>query len=229
MGKKIKSYLAFTSPLYRIAVYLLVPAGIVGIGLWAGGTFGEMGVMFATVLLPTAEILSDGWFLGGIQTKDAVKLDYLRTSGQGMKMLRSALIVDLIRKFFTALGAILVCYLILRAGREWDEIDIVFSRVRVGMIGMNAWEEGPILLYFVLISYLTSVLGTFLSRYSGTLWLSMIIGYGAMQFASLCILLLIFLNYIVVIDVFFCMISFGVSILAVRVAMKKVEGGSDDQ
>ncbi len=227
MGKKIKSYLAFTSPLYRIAVYLLVPAGMVGIGLWAGGTFGEMGVMFTAVLLPAAEILSDGWFLGGIQNKDAVKLNYLKTSGQGMKMLRTALIVDLIRKFFTALGTILVCYLFLRAGRAWDEIDISFSRV--GMIGTSAWEEGAVLLYFVLFSYLTSVLGTFFSRYSGTLWMSMVIGYGAMQFASLCMLLLIFLNYIVVIDVFFCMISLGVSVLAVRVAMKKAEGGSYDQ
>ena len=227
MGKKIKSYLAFTSPLYRIAVYLLVPAGAVGIGLWAGRAFGEMGVMFATVLLPTAEILSDGWFLGGIQTKDAVKLDYLRTSGQGMKILRSALAMDLVRKFLTALVTIPGCYLILRATEGYkDEIDIAFSRR--GISGTSGWEETGVLLYFILVSYLASVLGTFLSRYSGTIWMNMVIGYGAMHFASLCMFLLMFSNYMFFIDVFFCIIIFCVCVLAVRTAMRKVEGESYD-
>lgn len=228
MGKKVKSYLAFTSPLYRIAVYLLIPAGIVGIGLWAGRESEVVGVIFVAVLLPVAEVLSDSWLFGGIQAKDAVKLDYLKTSGQGMRILRSALILDLVRKFITALGTILICYLVLRAaGRYEDEIDIAFSRR--GMMGMSGWEEATLLLFFVLVSYLASVVGTFLSRYGGMIWLNLTIGYCAAVFAALCMFLLMFLNYMFILDVFFCVLILGVGILTVRTAMRKVEGGGYDQ
>ena len=84
-------------------------------------------------------------------------------------------------------------------------------------------------LYLVLLSYFVSVLGTFLSRYGSSVYINMMIGYGAM-------VLMIFGQFglglrgylwggILLLDALLAALGIGISIVAVKFAMKKVEGG----
>ena len=83
MGKRVRSYIAFTSISYRAAVWLVIPAGLTALGVWGGSRFGDIGLLFALILLEGAEVLSDSWLFGGIQAKDSEKIDYLKSSGRG--------------------------------------------------------------------------------------------------------------------------------------------------
>ena len=206
----LKSYLVFTSLFYRIAVFALMPLSLIGIGLWTGQSIGGAEMIVAAMLLPMAEILSDNWLFGGIQTKDPEKMDYLKTSGRGMGIIRRALAMDMVRRFCTALCTIGVCYLM-----PW----LVYGRK----------EDIGVALYFVLMPYFFSVLGTFLSRYGSLLWLNMTIGYGASFFVTAGLLLLGLSEYILLLDLVFGVLGISASIFAVRVAMKKVEGGYYDK
>ena len=113
MKHRIKSYLVFTSFIYRICMFLAVPVIVTGIALWSVGRFGNAAMIFAAVLLPMVEIISDTWLFGGIQTKDMDKLDYLKTSHRGMEILRNALSMDMARNLLTAIVVMAVCAVIV--------------------------------------------------------------------------------------------------------------------
>ena len=92
MGKKMKSYLVFTSPGYRIWTLLIFPV-LLFFSSWIASDWGMylMGSFFVFV-----EILSDYWIFGGICNR---QMEYLKTSFCGFSVLRDALAGDLIRKF----------------------------------------------------------------------------------------------------------------------------------
>lgn len=52
MTKKIKSYLVFTSFLYRLVMFLLIPVALTVIGL-------QFGIPMVAALIPLVEIVSD--------------------------------------------------------------------------------------------------------------------------------------------------------------------------
>ncbi len=125
MKRIIKSYLVFTSLIYRIVMFIVMPVVMIAVILWQGGVFGGVGSlnlyevpdvvvsMVVMLSLPMVEIVSDTWMFGGIQSKGADKLEYLKTSSIGMQVLRRALSIDLLRKFLSAVGIIGVSYGVL--------------------------------------------------------------------------------------------------------------------
>ncbi len=222
MRRGIKSYLVFTSVWYRLGVYLVMPVVLMGLSLWIEGCVqgdGGVSVVLGAVLLPMTEIISDNWLFGGIQTKDSIGLEYLKTSGQGLGILKSALWVDLGRKFLSALCMIALCRLggILVAGKA-----LSFGNF-CGSYG------GEALLYFVLLSYFVSVLGTFLSRFTDMLWINCLIGYGATGLTAFGMILLNLGRYLLIVDVLLGSLGILVSVLAVRIARKRVERSYYDQ
>ena len=66
MKKKIKSYLVFSSFSYKVCIFLLMPAVLVGIGIGIVSIFGELGLTATAMLLTMAEILSDHWLFSGL-------------------------------------------------------------------------------------------------------------------------------------------------------------------
>ena len=231
-----RSYLIFTSLPYRIMVYAALPAVLAALGFCVGmAGLGDAGVMLAAALLPSAEILSDYWFLGGIQTGDMEKLDYLKTSGQGRRVMQDALVFDLIRKLLTALGSLVLCVLALRLWKDWGQQGRwqemgtgvlghagIFDWDFAGSMGWFPWSG--MLLYLVLLSWFLSVLGTFLSRYSGLIWMNMTIGYGATALAAAAGLVGILLwRYSWGLAAMGGTGALPAGVLAVKAAMKKVE------
>lgn len=209
MKKIIKSYLVFTSFVYRIVVFLVVPVLSMCAGVYTVSRFGEMGefgVMPAAVLLAAAEIISDNWLFSGLQAKEAEKMDFLKTSGFGMEMMQNALILDLLRKFLTALVVITACYLLK------------------GMPG------NP--LRMVLISYDVTVLGTFICRYWGSMWINVCFGQAATVLIPVCLLCMSQPDSGEPghgLSLLFLILGILISVLAVTKAMRKVKGGYYDK
>lgn len=234
MKNRIKSYLVFTGLWYRIAVYLLAPLAMVGLGLWVEAMIGESGagMVIVTVLLPTVEIVSDNWLFGGIQAKDSMKLEFLKTSGRGMDVYKSALWMDLLRKFLSALGTVALWLLAagwLAGGSAAGTADGAGTLGKgVYSNAVNAYGMG-VLLYFVLLTYFASTLGTFLSRFGDMLWLNMLIGYGSFYLTALGLIMLNMADCIIVIDIICAILDVFISVLAVRTAMKRMEGSYYDK
>lgn len=202
---KIKRYLVFTSLAYRTAV-CAVTALLLAAGAYAGHMFREQGLFFTAGILSMAEIVSDYWLFSGIQAKESQKMDFLRTSGLGMGILRDALTMDLLRKFLTALGILAGAHLL------------------AGLPGG--------FLYMVLISYACSVLGTFFSRYGSMFLANACMGQltAAAVFGCLfCMSRMGALKYEFMISALFLALGTGASVLAVSEGMRKVEGGYEDE
>lgn len=228
MKRIFKSYLVFTSLIYRIVMFIIMPLVIIVTVLWSGGGFesadiltikSEPGIMVCVVVmlfLPMVEIISDNWMFGGIQSKNADKLDYLKTSSIGKQVLRRALLIDLLRKFLSALGIICVSY------------GILYWRLMPDLISVLIENDWKLLLYAVLVSYFFSVLGTVLARYGSMLWLNVMVAYLVEIIISVCVYSAL-MTQAVGYCVLYAILDVAVSILAVRIVMKKVEGSYYDK
>ena len=206
MKKKIKSYLVFSSFSYKVCVFLLMPAVLAGIGAGIGSFFGEIGVMASAMILTMAEIVSDHWLFSGLMAKESERMDVLRTSCMGMKIMKNALILDLLRKLLTAFGILAVCEMFTG---HWD-----------GLPPM------------VLVSYFFSVSGTFLARYGGGFAVNVCIGQIAAWLGSGCLLCVFrtgLWRFRIGIELLFLVLGMLASVLAVNKAMEKVKGGYYDQ
>lgn len=217
MINRLKSYLVFTSLIYRVLMYLVVPMVLVGVVFGAGG--GVSAAVLAAALLPMVETVSDNWLFGGIQTKDSAKMDFLKTSGRGMSIMRNALCMDLFRKFLTAVIVLGICYLLFlwTGGYEMvqniQEVDVVLRMV----------------IYGVSVSWFFSVLGTFFTRYGSLLWFNVMVGYIMTLLEAACWYLPGWREHFVIYSFLYLVLGIVISMLAVKVAMKKVEGGYYDK
>lgn len=197
--------MVFTSFSYRIAIFILMPVILVGIGVYTGRRWGELGMIASAMLLTMTEVISDHWLFSGLQAKEAEKMDFLKTSGWGMEILRDALILDLLRKFLMDLVVLMLCSLI------------------VGLLESIS--------YIVFVSYTCSVLGTFLARYWGKFATSMWIGEMGFVFVGLLlgVFFTVLKQYMFWMNLFFLVLGMLLSVLAVEKVMRKVKGGYYDE
>lgn len=212
MKQKIKSYLVFTSRIYRLMMYVLMPLCLMVFQTFYLKVMGGSGVPFIIMILILAEVMADNWFLGGIQEKNAEKIDYLKTSSRGMKVMENALVMDFVRRFLAAAVIFGVCNLLSR----------LFG-------GEDDFQSVGVLLFSVLITYSLSVLGTLIARFGSYLWVSLLTGYFASIIGLICCIFLMFGDSIMMLNTIFAVLGIIVTILAVKIAMKKVEGGYYDK
>lgn len=252
MKRFLKSYLVFTSLMYRIVMFIVVPIVMIGAAFLVGIVIMDMGTepeeascIVVLMFLPMVEIVSDSWIFGGIQSKDAEKLDYLKTSGAGMNVFRTAIVIDLLRKLILTVGIMGITYCMFRTYRDanspvlaalypedliyFDHGGFIFadeySYIHENFIDTVDWGS---LLCTVLISYFFSVAGTMLSRFGSTFALNCLITY------LLEILIAVFmwgtgLKFNAAFIIPFVILDVAISIMAVRIAMKKVEGSYYDK
>lgn len=218
MRKILRSYLVFTSFFYKLVLFLVLPIGMMGVVFWAGVRTYETGLMFLALLWPMAEIISDSWLFGGLQTKDTVKLDCLKVSGNGRRVLRDALMLDLVRKFLS----ILIIQGIWLIGMEVmkqiaGDGTASFSIFTIKSEGIWFFAE------LAFVSYFCSVLGTFLSRYGSLLWISMMVGYGMMLLEVGCIMFAEAWGNRIIPALLFAVLGILVSILTVRTGISKLD------
>ncbi len=214
MVKKIKEYLVFTSCAYRIVMLAVLP--IVFILLYAASTWATDGAMIIMVpaLSVLAEIIGDYWMFGGIQNREAAKMDFLKTSQKGMKLLETALAGDLIRRLLSLLAITGICLL---------------YNVSLGIRTYIGGLTGALCL--ILAAYILSVLGTLLTRFGDMFQMNLLVGnvgiilqaiYGSFWFTAEKQPAAPFVLAVLAV------LAVGVSILAVRTAMGRVKGGFRD-
>ncbi len=220
MKNRLKSYLVFTSLIYRVFMYLVMPVVLVGIVFAVGG--GVAAAVLAASILPMVESVSDNWLFGGIQTKDAEKMDFLKTSGCGMNIMRSALCMDLLRKFLTAVIVLGICYLLFLCTNGGNGSGMFQSEQEVDVVLQ-------MVIYGVSASWFFSVLGTFLARYGSAVWFNVLIGYIMTLLEAACWFLTEWSKHFVIYFFLYLALGIMVSVLAVKVAMKKVEGSYYDK
>lgn len=171
MRKAIKSYLAFTSPLYKIVMFLVEPLFFWGVSLYCavryeagGGLVWGIELMLMNFLL-YYEILSDYCLFGGICVKGKSRLEYLKTALGGNRMLRDGIVVNFLRRFVMVMGtfAIWTC-----VGGDWGNL-------QTGMV-----------LYFIITNLQTGLafffivtLGVVIGRFLDGMYLQLLIAWMA--------------------------------------------------
>ena len=125
MKRGIKSYLAFTSGLYRWLLFVLAPLAAVGFHVVlaivvrrGGHTTGEELSEFwmlsniltfsSSMVLMMAEILLDGRAFGGIAVRRGGSLDCIKSSSRGRELMRTALKTNMIRMFLESAAVVLL-------------------------------------------------------------------------------------------------------------------------
>lgn len=218
MKQKIRSYLVFTSLGYKVIMFLVLPVVLLGIQVFSAAVFRGTAIPVFVMVLVMVEVLADNWFLGGIQEKGAEKIDYLKTSPKGMKVMKSALVMDLVRRF--------VFYVVLFG----------LSRMITGIFGVGDGNGAggsagfEVLLLAIVLTYALSVLGIFIARFTSYLWVNLICGYvGAI--AGLVIFLVCSAGLVpaALMDIALIVLGGGISFLIVKIAMLKVEGSYYDK
>lgn len=226
MKKRVKSYLVFTSFVYRIVMYVVMPVVLLGISLWIGSHLGEICLILVALLLILVEVVSDSWVFAGIQARDPERIDYLKSSGQGMRVMQNALSMDLVRKLLSSVGILMICYLAMQLSGNRTALNLWMNESDYSSF-IDLKTEIETVLYLALVSYFFSVLGTFLSRYGSAVWLNLIIGYTAMTPALFCMFLPG--HAVLLYNLLFAILGAGISIVAVKLAMRKMKGGYYDK
>lgn len=216
MKHKIRSYLVFTSLWYKIIMFAVLPVVLLGMQIFSAIVFQGTAIHLSVMVLIIVEIMADNWFLGGIQEKGSEKIDYLKTSSRGMEIMKSVLVMDLVRRFLFHGGILGVSWLITRI------FGATYEAQKLSGFGG--------LLLAVFLTYALSVLGIFIARFTSYLWVNLLCGYIG-SIAGLVILLVCtsMLIPMVLPDIALVVLGGGISVLMVKIAMLKVEGSYYDK
>lgn len=105
MKQMLKSYHVFLPLVWeRAIVYLLYPALFLLLNYWSGAVFhsdAEKYLMLCAGMVVTVELFLDYFIFGGVAAKDTNKLEYLKTSTKGSRLLKNGLMGDGIRRFIS--------------------------------------------------------------------------------------------------------------------------------
>lgn len=97
MLKAMKSYWAFTSDIYKLVMFVVVPILLIPVNLYLlekdiGNGFEFFFVLYAV------DTLSDFFFMGGFYKKSNSSLEFLQSSSRFVQMSREITIVDIVRR-----------------------------------------------------------------------------------------------------------------------------------
>lgn len=217
MRRICKSYLVFTGFGYRLLMFGLVPLLLLGMQTVAVFLGGNLSIILPLVMA-SIETMADSWFLAGIQSKDADKMDFLKTSAEGMRVLKTALIMDLLRRFVSMTVVFLLCCGIARLGGG--------KASAIPPVLKNA-----LLVFPLLFGYTFSVLATLVGRFFSFFWINMLVAYPIPILGAVSMVILsepVYMHMAVLFDIALAALGIVLVVLAVRTAMNKVEGSYYD-
>lgn len=214
MRRRIKNYLVFTSFVYKLLVFAVIPAILIAFQFLSVGVLEYVGAAVTAGLLVLAEVIADNWYLGGIQSKYAENMDYLKTSPRGLGLVRCAVGFDLARKLFTALAVTGAAKL---------------AELAAGVSLTESTAEN--ILQWILLTLLCdslSVSATLLVRFGTYVYINYLAGYIAT--VAEVVLYCLYLSFwegrqgTLLLTAILLLFAAAVNALAYKAAMKKVEG-----
>ncbi len=216
MKDRVRSYLVFATRGYKIVMLIVLPIFLLAVDFIAAVVFRGSAMPAYIMLLIMAEVMSDNWYLGGIQEKNSQKIDYLKTSARGRQIMKSALIMDLVRR---------LVFLVVIAGVSWL-FTIIFTAGEGVRAKPGLWE----VLLVALLVYTLSLLGIFLCRFFSYLWVNLLAAYvGAIVGVVIFLIAAGGFLPVLLMDAVLGILGAGLSVLAVKTAMLKVEGSYYDK
>ncbi|MBE5962096.1 MAG: hypothetical protein E7256_12085 [Lachnospiraceae bacterium] len=200
--RKIKSYLVFTSFLYRLMMFGLIH--LILLGLMIVFPFRPY---TQAVFVVFFEIMSDNWLFGGICSKDAQSMNYLKSSKKGMQVLKDGLVVNLARCLLNS--------------SLWICIGFFYTKSQnPEAFTLTTWQTVCFLGASILFTYSLCVAGITISRFFSNYWINMLISYAAMILLVLAMLFSLDATYLVFIAL---VLAILVSILSLRIVLKKMK------
>lgn len=217
--RKIKSYFVFTSFPYRLVIFAILPLVMTAFGSVIATVAGRKSYFITPYLIPffmiVVEIATDNWMFGGIQAKDAERMDFLRASRHGMEMMKDALTLDLLRRLFSMAGIMALCFLA--------------EMLLMGGSAAEIFEEMPMFLSTLFFCYDVSVLGTLAARFATAVWINLLVGYAGVIVGILGSGAMWLTEQGVLYAIVFAVLAVPLNLLTVETAMKKVRGGYYDK
>ena len=201
--KRIRAYLLFTSWRYRLGIFLGLPAAVLAAGLFWNHLRIKSGFGFSLeAVVIFIEIMADQGIFNGIQSKRGYKLDFLKTSPVGQRILLHGLSGDLARRLLTAA----VC-----VGTGWAAKVLTVGRGWAGCLGM------------VLAVFFAEVLGLFISRFTRSVILCLFTAYGSITMGIIMYTLVSSISApgLWVADGLLALAAAAMSVLVVWIGMKK--------
>lgn len=125
MEKALKNYWAFTNPVYRLVIWVLVP----GIFLLVNSVVCTLEIveevdivcLGSLVLFYIFEAVADYWFMGGFYAKNNSSLEFMQSSHRFFGFMQSVAVVDAIRRVLWYIGvSTLVLWIGLENGYSMD-------------------------------------------------------------------------------------------------------------
>lgn len=189
MKEIVKSYQVFLPTVWeRMLVYLAYPMMVIGlVSLFAKGSSPAICMAICVACIVTVELFFDMMIFGGIGAKDTNKLEYIKTSAKGMKIMEKSLIGDGIRRVLSVSLIMIVMSLLPTASQEQLALDIpVVFRGIVGVLLVI--ELGLLVVRLVSSVTVLMVVNTTLSMFSMVL-VSLIAFNGGMMMGIISVLL----------------------------------------
>ncbi len=205
MRRMIRSYLALTPFLYRIVLFVFIPIAIIAMQQLFPMEDIVLCTFFITLIMVFAEILMDYWLFGGISTRDGAKLEYLKTSNYGIKLMKNALTINMVRQLIessvmTIISIIL--FLVLNQGESLRGKDVLVS-------------TNLLLLEYVVVVMLLTV-----ARFFDGWQVNMFISYaGVILMLGGCYLVG---KYVIIMFVLLVVLALLLSALSINIALKRV-------
>lgn len=136
MREYVKGYRAFVSDKWiKLLLYLVYPLCAIGfcrIAVMVSDLYGFLHQALVASIMIFAELILDVSTFGGILRRDTDKLDYLKLSYRGMKILEKSLWADKIRRLITTVILLSAAYIICHAGM--NPVKLVNSILATGVV-----------------------------------------------------------------------------------------------
>lgn len=207
--KAIKSYLCFTSFLYRVLVLLVIPAVICVMTCVLLLDY-IMPVYPLLMVFVVLEVFAEYWTFGGICAQKGFGSEYIKSSANGKFVLQSALLVDCIRKalWLVLLMGVNILYCYLKTG---EPVTAGVMKMSVGML---------------VSAYGTILLGNYIGRYIQNYTILMFVAYlaGAVYVGISCVMMV----FPFPVCILGAAADIGLSYLSIRHVIKKMEGSYYD-
>lgn len=206
MKDRIRSFMVFTTPEYRVLAFVIAPVIGIVFGHLVAAFFGIPGYVVTGFLLIPLELILDYLIFGGICAKEVTHLEYLKGSTKGEVIIKRALIGGMIRMLLT-MGLIFI-------GNQIS-FQILYPEQK---LEMNAVV---MLATLLLLSYAVMMAGVMIGRFFDSLQVYYVLSLVAMAAEGL---MFIFLSeYRMPAILTAVVLVVGLTTLSVKIALKHVK------
>ena len=172
--KSYEVFFPFHHVLLRILLYIVFPVAVIGeVAIFERMT-GRTTMSIIPFIVGVAELLIDYLLFNSVAVKNNRNIEYIKTSGKGKRILKQAILMDLIRKlisvFFigTVVSFINVIYFDVSTSTAWKDFILVTSctiLIEVGEIMLNRFY-GIMAFSVLYVSVVTSIVPMILIPFS---------------------------------------------------------------